>query len=63
MEEKKYFFCYSVKLKLFLKSLEFRYEMSGNNNKTDKPYWVYLRSEKLSKALDDWRKINNYPSG
>lgn len=63
MEEKKYFFCYSLRLKLFLKSLGFRYEIAGNNNKTDKPYWAYLRSEKLSDALGNWRNINNYPLG
>jgi hypothetical protein len=61
MEEKKYFFCYSLRLKLFLKSIGFRYEIGGNNNKTDKPYWAYLRSEELSDALSKWRNINNYP--
>jgi hypothetical protein len=61
LEEKKYFFCYSLKLKNFLKSLGFSYELSANHKRTDKPYWVYLRSENFSKALEQWGSLNNYP--
>lgn len=60
-EERKYFFCYSVNLKSFFKKNGIRYEISGNNKRTDKPYWAYLRSEKLDNALGEWGKINNYP--
>jgi hypothetical protein len=35
----KYFFCYSYKLKLFLKEKGFLYEFAGNNPNTNKPYW------------------------
>lgn len=59
--ENKYFFCYSYKLKLFLKSLNVRYELSGNNNNTDKPYWVYLRSDELLVGLDKWKIKKNSP--
>jgi hypothetical protein len=60
MNNKKYYFCYSVKLKYFLKSLGFSYEISGNNNNTNKPFWAYLRDDKLSEALIEWGKLNNY---
>jgi hypothetical protein len=62
VENKKYFFCYSLKLKLFLKSLGFRYELSGNNSRTSKPYWVYIRTNELGLALDKWNTVNNYPN-
>lgn len=60
MNNKKYFFCYSLKLKNFLKSLDIFYEISGNNNNSNKPFWAYIRNEKLDKALEEWGKINNY---
>ena len=56
MKNEKYFFCYSYKLKLFLKSKEFRYEFAGNNPNTQKPYWGYLKTEDLNKVLTEWGK-------
>ena len=56
MKNNKYFFCYSYKLKLFLKERGFRYEFTGNNTNTDKPYWGYLKTYYLGRALSDWGK-------
>lgn len=60
MEQKKYFFCYSYKLKKFLSELNIRYELSANNTKTNKPYWVYIRTNDLLNALTKWKELNNY---
>jgi hypothetical protein len=60
MEDKKYFFCYSYKLKLFLKENGLRYEFVGNNPNNGKPYWVYLRNNDLTQFLIIWKEKNNY---
>ena len=52
----KYFFCYSYKLKLFLKEKGLKYEFSGNNPNTDKPYWGYLKTDSLKEYLTEWGK-------
>jgi len=62
MEVRKFFFCYSYKLKLFFKSKGIRYEFSGNNPNNGKPYWGYLKDEVLDGCLKEWGEINCYPS-
>lgn len=56
----KYFFCYSYKLKLFLKEKNIRYDFVGNNPNSNKPYWGYLKTEELGKCLKEWSEINSY---
>ena len=52
----KYFFCYSYKLKTFLKEKGILYEFTGNNTNSNKPYWVYLRNEELGNYLGEWSR-------
>jgi hypothetical protein len=56
MNNKKYFFCYSYKLKLFLKSNGFLYEFAGNNPNNGKPYWGYFKTDSLNFFLSEWGK-------
>lgn len=58
--ENNYFFCYSYKLKLFLKNRNIRYEFAGNNPNSGKPYWGYIKNDILGNCLKDWGKLNNY---
>jgi hypothetical protein len=60
VENKKYFFCYSYKLKLFLKEKGLRFEFAGNNPNNEKPYWGYLKTDKLNQGLKEWGEKNNY---
>ncbi len=54
MKNKKYFFCYSYKLKMFLSENKILYEFAGNNPNNNKPYWGYFKDEKLLDALKKW---------
>jgi len=55
---KKYFFCYSFRLKEFLTEKTIRFEFTGNNQTNNKPYWVYIRNDYLADALSEWSKLN-----
>ena len=46
--------CYSKPQKDFLTSHGIKYEIGGKSMSTDNPFWVYIRTEKLSKLLDEW---------
>jgi hypothetical protein len=60
VDDKKYFFCYSYKLKLFLKTKGFRYEFTGNNPNNGKPYWGYIKDDNFNNSLKEWGEINKY---
>ena len=49
----KYFYCYSLKLKNFLKlqGINYNYEAKHINGNR---YWVFMSCDMLNKALDDW---------
>jgi hypothetical protein len=53
----KIFFCYSLRLRNFLKEQGLRYEFSANNPNNDKPYWGYLKTDELSNALTKWSDV------
>jgi hypothetical protein len=55
-ENKKYFFCYSVPLKHFLKEKGLRYDFFGANPNSGLPFWGYPRTEEVLSALTEWGK-------
>ncbi|MFK7678811.1 hypothetical protein [Priestia megaterium] len=61
MNKEDLFYCYSGKLKSFLIYQKgIRYLHKGRNFKTERDFWVFVRSEDLKSALDEWslNKIN-----
>ena len=47
--------CYSVPLMKFLTDQKgIRYELVACNPNTMKKFWIFIRDEKLNKALDEW---------
>ena len=61
MKNKKYFFCYSYNLKKFISNNGVRYEFAGNNPNNGKPYWGYLKDEKLNSLLSKWNEQYETP--
>ena len=56
MEEKnkKYFYCYSIQLKNFLKLQGINYAWRGRHKKSNNQFWVYPNSSTLDEALNNW---------
>ncbi len=55
--ENLYFYCYSIKLKDFLKSQGLNYITKALNPKTKFPYFMFNKSEKLDIAIVKWNKL------
>ena len=55
--ENKFFYCYSVKLKDFLKSQGFDYITKALNPNTKKPYFMFDKSKELDFAIEKWNNI------
>lgn len=53
--ETKYFYCYSLKLKNFLKLQGINYSYQSKHNNGNR-YWTFISSNELNKALNDWNK-------
>lgn len=53
--ENKYFYCYSLKLKNFLKlqGISYYYEAKHSNGNR---YWTFISSNQLNEALTNWNK-------
>lgn len=51
--------CYSLPLKKFLQEHGMRYEVGGRHMDTNKPFWVFIRTEELNKLLSEWSLSNN----
>lgn len=54
MKESKLMPCYSVPMRDFLATKGIRYELVGLHPKTKLMFWVYIKDEKLDKALTEW---------
>ena len=54
MKESKLMPCYSVSMRDFLATKGIRYELVGLHPKTKLMFWVYIKDEKLDKALTEW---------
>jgi len=50
----KYFYCYSTTLMHFLKASGIKYEYKTSHNRTGKRMWVFLRTDNLKRALDEY---------
>lgn len=55
MKENNSFFCYSIKLKDFLKLQGLRYADTGMHHNGNL-YWRFTKSEELDNALRKWNK-------
>ncbi|MEK4030761.1 hypothetical protein MKZ02_19785 [Pseudobacillus sp. FSL P4-0506] len=55
LTEKDFFFCYNYKLSAFLKYKGFHYITKAVNHKTDKMFSLYIKSDELQAALDEYR--------
>lgn len=60
----KYFYCYSNNLKNRLLEEGERFICVGINERSNKRFWLFEQSEKLSEVLTDWkeRKTASTPS-
>ena len=54
MKESKLMPCYSVPMRDFLATKGIRYELVGLHPKSKLMFWVYIKDEKLDKALTEW---------
>lgn len=52
----KFFYCYSKHLCLFLKLQDIDYVAKEINPNGNKPYYKFIRDDKLNCALTDWNK-------
>lgn len=61
----KYFYCYSTKLKSFLKAFGIDYITKGINPNSKTMYFMFDRSDKLNAVLSFWgtckTNFDNYP--
>jgi len=54
----KLFTCYSNNLMKFLVKNKIRYRITGENIKTKKQFWIFIRNRKLNNLLTQWKKTN-----
>ena len=52
-----YFYCYSVKMKDFLKSQGLNYITKALNPNSNKPYFMFDKSKELDLAIKKWNEI------
>lgn len=55
--ENKIFYCYSVKMKDFLKSQGFVYIAKALNPNSQKPYFMFDKSVELDEAIKKWNSL------
>lgn len=58
--ENNFFYCYSLKLKDFLKSQGFRFITKGLHPKSGRPFFMFEKSEMLDKAIVKWNEIKQF---
>lgn len=51
-----YFYCYSPKMKQFFCDNGLRYITKSVHDKTNKPFWVFESSNKITDLLELWRR-------
>lgn len=52
-----FFYCYSIRMKDFLKSQGFAYITKGLNPNTKSPYFMFEKSCKLDEAIKKWNSL------
>lgn len=53
----KFYYCYSCKLKDFLKSQGFRYITKGLHPKSGRPFFMFERTDDFHSSLVRWNEI------
>lgn len=53
------FYCYSCKLKDFLKSQGFRFITKGLHPKSGRPFFMFEKSNELDLAINKWNELKN----
>lgn len=53
----RFFYCYSFKMNNFLQSMGLKYINKAINPKSNKPYFLYEKSEKLDEFILKWNEI------
>lgn len=53
----KIFCCYSIELRNYLLSNNFKYEVVGLNPTSKKMFWGFFKSNQLHKILKEWSKL------
>ena len=59
MKESKLYCCFSVTQRDYLTSNGIKYELCGLNPNTKNMFWVYIKTDKLSKYLKEWSLRKN----
>ena len=54
----KFYYCYSVKLREFLKEAGCNYLMCAIHPNTKNMFWLYIRDDKLTNLLNEWFSIS-----
>lgn len=54
-----YFYCYSKRMCLFLRSMKEEYLTIGKNKNTGIKYWTFKKSERLDYLIKLWNSIKN----
>lgn len=54
------FYCYSCKMKDFIKSQGLNYLTKAKHPKTNRIFFIFKRGEELDKAIVKWQEINEY---
>lgn len=52
-----YFYCYSVKLKDFLKSQGFKFITKGLHPKSGRPFFIFEKSQELDLSIEMWNSL------
>lgn len=56
MKNSKIFPCYSVAMRDFFISKGIRYELVGLHPDTHNMFWIFIKDQKLIKAMEEWAK-------
>jgi len=55
--DNKFFYCYSVKMKDFLKSQGFNYITKALNPNSKRPYFMFNKSQELDSSIQKWNSL------
>jgi len=55
--ENRFFYCYSVKMKDFIKSQGLSFILKALHHKTHKPFFLFEKSEELDNAIELWNEV------
>lgn len=58
MNKSRIFVCYSVPLMKFLTGSGIRYDVVGLNPDNKRTFWGFVKDDKLSKLLNQWKSNN-----